>query len=204
MGMFDTFHVQDRGRTLEVQTKHFAKTLGEYRLGDFIDFEQATPCGVTIWIEVHKQDWRDPACPLEWVVILLVDGCYLDAYVAETEADARQVAEVMVKLWQSPERQAEAMKRHAHDHYDTRIRYQRALEQISALLHDYVEREKAQSEGKDTTEHRLSFFHYDFDKESWDWHLARLLLEQDEFREFVPATYFVAVSLEKIEDGNTT
>lgn len=111
--MFDTFHIQDRGRQLAVQSKQCARVLDEYQLGDFVTFEQATPKGVTAWIEDHKQDWRAPAYPLEWIVPLLVDGCFLDTYVVNTEADARQVAEVMTKLWQSrgtPDRDTETSR----------------------------------------------------------------------------------------------
>lgn len=201
MGMFDTFHIQDRGRQLAVQSKQFAQVLGEYRLGDFVDFDQATPTGVTAWIEDHKQDWRDPASPQEWVVILLVDGCFLDAYVAETEADARQAADVMIKLWQSPERQAEALKRHAHDHYDARMRYRRTLEQISALLRDYAAWEQDKVEGKDTGERRFAFLRHDFDQEDWDWALAKLLLKQEAIKEHVPAKYAVAAKLDATELG---
>jgi hypothetical protein len=94
MGMFDTFHIRDR--RLAVQSKQFAQVPDDYHLGDFVSFEQATPRGVTAWIEDHKQDWLDPDCPLEWIVLPLVDGCFLDAYVTDTEADARRVADVMV------------------------------------------------------------------------------------------------------------
>lgn len=116
MGMFDTFNIQDRGRQLAVQSKHFACLLDEYRIGDFVSFDHGTPTGITAWIEDHKHDWRDPTCPVEWVVILLVDGCFLDAYVADSETDGWQAATVMVKLWQAPEHQAEALKRHVREH----------------------------------------------------------------------------------------
>lgn len=91
MGMFDTFHTQDRGRQLAVQSKQFAQGLDDYRLGDFVDFDRPTPQGVTAWIEDHKQDWRDPDCPLEWAVLLLVDGCFVDAYVTDSEAGAGRI-----------------------------------------------------------------------------------------------------------------
>jgi hypothetical protein len=92
MSMFDTFHIHDRGRELAVQSKHFACLLDEYRIGDFVSFDHGTPTGITAWIEDHKHNWRDPTCPVEWAVILLVDGCFLDAYVADSETDARQAA----------------------------------------------------------------------------------------------------------------
>lgn len=92
MGMFDTFHIQDRDRELAVQSNCFACMLDDYRIGDFVSFDHGTPSGVSAWIEDHKQDRHDPACPMEWVVILLVDGCFLDAYVADSETDARQAA----------------------------------------------------------------------------------------------------------------
>jgi len=59
MGMFDTFHIQDCGRQLAVQSKQFAQVLGEYRLGDFVDFKQAVPSGVATWSVGHQQ-YRSP------------------------------------------------------------------------------------------------------------------------------------------------
>ncbi|MBI5331862.1 MAG: hypothetical protein HZB71_14775 [Betaproteobacteria bacterium] len=47
MGMFDTFHIQDRGRNLDVQSKQFARVLNNYRLGDFVLFDAETPSGVS-------------------------------------------------------------------------------------------------------------------------------------------------------------
>lgn len=199
MGMFDTFHIQHQGRLLKVQTKQFANVLNDYNPGDFVDFEHATPKGVTAWIEDHKQDWRDPACPLEWVVLLLVDGCFLDAYVTESQADARLAAETMVKLWQEPERQAEAFRRHAQAHYEARTHQQHALDQLGALLRDYADWEKRKAEGKDPKP-RLAFLWHDFDTEGWDWAVARLLLGLEEYKGRVPARYAVADEMVK-RDG---
>lgn len=36
MGMFDTFHIQDRGRQLAAQTKQFDQIPGAYHITDFI------------------------------------------------------------------------------------------------------------------------------------------------------------------------
>lgn len=202
MGMFDTFHIQDRGRELAVQSKRFACLLDDYRIGDFVSFDHGTPTGITAWVEDHKHDWRDPTCPVEWAVILLVDGCFLDAYVADSEADARQAATVLVKLWQAPERQAEALKRHAREHYDARMRYRGALGEISALLSDYADLERQKTEGQDTTERRFAFMRHDFEAESWDWHLARLLSRLEEFREAMPAKYAVPVELDNVSGGH--
>lgn len=195
MGMFDTFHLQHQGRHLAVQSKQFAQGLDDYHLGDFVAFEHASSAGVTAWIEDHKQDWQDPVCPLEWIALLLVDGCFLDAYVTDTEADARQAAEVMIKLWQSPERQVEALKHHAQAHYEARTRYRAALGQISSLLRDYAQWEQEKSQGN-SGKRGFAFLRCDFEKASWDWHLARLLLGLEELREFVPVKYAVAETLE--------
>lgn len=195
MGMFDTFHLQDRGRELPVQSKQFACVLDNYHLGDFVRFDQATPQGVAAWIEDHKQDWSTPTCPLEWVVLLLVDGCFLDAFVTDTETGARQAADVMVKLWQSPERQAEAFRRHALAHYDARTSQAQALDRIAALLRDYVDWQTRKEKGEpDPGLFRL--FRHDFEKEDWDWAIARMLLELPEYRGRVPESYAVRAEME--------
>jgi hypothetical protein len=192
MGMFDTFHIHDRGRELVVQSKRFACQLDEYRIGDFVSFDHGPPTGITAWIENHKHDWRDPTCPVEWVVILLVDGCFLDAFVSGSESEARQAADVMVKLWQSPERQAQDLKRHALDHYDARMCYRRGLERLAALLHDYASWDTDKAMGEKVTQRRCLLFQHDFDKETWDWAVARLLLDVEGFREHVPEKYVSA------------
>lgn len=197
MGMFDTFHIQDQGRRLAVQSKQFARVLNDYRLGDFVEYETAAPRGVQTYIEDHKQDWHDPACPLIWVVLLLVDGCFLDAFVAQDEAEARNAAEVMGKLWQSPERQAEAFQRHAHAHYQTRLSQQHALDRVSRLLHDHIEWQEREAKGEADTR-LFRFMRHDFGKETWDWAIARLLLELPEYREHVPACYAVGAELEAV------
>ncbi len=202
MGMFDTFHVQDRGRVLQVQSKQFARVLNDYRLGDFVEFDAETPRGVQAWVEDHKEDWTDPACPVEWIVLLLVNGCFLDAFVTPDATEARNAADLMVKLWQSPERQAEAFQRHARAHYQARITQQRTLGRISRLLHDHVEWQEREAKGEVDT-NRWRFMRYDFGKETWDWAIARLLLNLPEYREQVPAGYAVALQLEMRNDEGT-
>jgi len=172
MGMFDTFHIQDHGRHLAIQT----------------------------WIEDHKEDWIDPACPTEWIALLLVDGCFLDAFVARDEAEARNAAEIMARLWQSPERQAEAFQRHARAHYQALTARIRALDRVSRLLHDYVEWQEREAKGEADTS-LFRFMRHDFGKESWDWAIARLLLELPEYREHVPGCYAVGAELEAVNPG---
>lgn len=41
MSMFDTFHIQARGRHLAAKTAQLARILDEYHIGNFIGFEQA-------------------------------------------------------------------------------------------------------------------------------------------------------------------
>ena len=201
MGMFDTFHVQDRGWELHVQSKQFARMLNEYRLGDFVEFEAEPPCGVQPWIEEHKQDWRDPACPLEWIVLLMVDGCFLDAFVARNEAEVRNAAEFMVKLWLSPEHQAEAFQRYARAHYEARTAQKHTLDRVSHLLHDYADWQAREAKGEADTS-RFRFMRHDFGKETWDWAIARLLLELPEYCEKVPACYAVGAELDEANPGN--
>jgi hypothetical protein len=193
MGMFDTFHIQDQGRRLAIQSKEFACILNDYRLGDFVEYETAVaPRGVLTYIEDHKQNWSDTACPTEWIVLLLVNGCFLDAFVAGNEVEARNAAEVMVKLWQSPERQAEAFERHARAHYQTLTTQQHALDRVSKLLRDYAEWQERDAKGVADT-HRFGFMRHDFNKETWDWAIARLLMKLPEYQEWVPAGYGVAM-----------
>jgi len=202
MGMFDTFHLQAQGGRLAIQSKEFACILNDYRLGDFVEYETAAaPRGVQAYIEDHKQNWSDTACPTEWIVLLLVNGCFLDAFVAGDEDEARNAAEVMAKLWQSPERQAAAFQRHAHAHYEARMTQQRALDQISRLLHDHAEWQAREAKGETDTR-QLSFMRHDFGKETWDWAIARLLLELPGYRESVPAGYGEGAELDAVNSGN--
>lgn len=46
MGMFDSFLVKHQGQEVEVQSKQFGCFLRHYRLGDFVQFDYETPCGV--------------------------------------------------------------------------------------------------------------------------------------------------------------
>jgi hypothetical protein len=198
MGMFDTFHIQDQGRLLAVQSKQFACVLGDYRLGDFVEYETTAPHGVQTCIEDYKHDWSDPACLTEWIVLLLIEGCFLDAYVVGDEAEARNVAEVMAKLWQSTERQAAAFQRHARAHFQTLRTQKRALDRVSGLLRDFVEWQEREAQGEEAVTRLLGFMRHDFSKEDWDWAIARLLLDLPGYREWVPAGYGVAMELEAL------
>lgn len=194
MGMFDTFHVPHRGRDLAVQTKHFANVLNDYRLGDFVLFDADPPRGVNAYIEDHKEDWRDQGCALEWVVLLLVDGCYLDAFVSQDKADAEAVAETMVKLWQAPERQAQAFALHARAHHAARERQTGALDRLVSLLGDYNDGQSNQDNPQPPARFPFPPRH-DFDQESWDAAIAHLLLDLPEYRDAVPEHYAVAMQL---------
>lgn len=196
MGMFDTFHVSvpdhGHGRELAVQSKAFACLLDDYRLGDFVEFEQAAPQGVSAFVEDHKQDWRDPACPLEWVVLLIVDGCFLDSFVTDSEAHARLAADTLTRVWAEPERQAAAFKQHARAHHDARQNQQAALYRVARLLDDYAE-----SQRPEPPRHRfLAALRHDFDQQSWDWALAAILAELPALDEHLPEVYRVADALQ--------
>lgn len=120
MGMFDTFHIQNQGRHIAVQSKEFACILNDYRLGDIVEYETNAPRGIQSCVEDHKQDWRD---------------------------------------------------------------------------HDYVEWQEREAKGEADTR-MFGFMRHDFSKETWDWAIARLLLELPEYRKRVPAGYGVAMELE--------
>lgn len=204
MGMFDTFHIEVGDRHLAVQSKQFANALSDYWFGDFVEFASAPPRGVQAYLEDHKQDWSDPECPLEWVVLLLVNGCFLDAYVSGDKADAQQAAEAMAQLWQAPERQAHAFQHHARAHFNARIGLQRSLDGISCLLRDYAAWQEHQT-NKEAETGLFGLLRHDFNRESWDWAIARVLLALPGYREQVPASYVVAKELDKArpDEGNS-
>jgi len=199
MGMFDTFHIQHQGRHLAIQSKQFANMLADYRLGDFVEFEITAARGVQTYIEDHKQNWSDPACPTDWIVLLLVDGCFLDAFVAPDKAAAENAGQLMTRLWQSPVRQAEAFQRHARAHFQAMTTQQRALDRVSSLLRNYAEWQEREAKGEVDTSF-FGFMRHDFSKETWDWAIARLLLELPEYREWVPAGYGLGKALDAINN----
>jgi len=122
-------------------------------------------------------------------------------FVARDETEARSAAEVIGKLWQSPERQAEALQHHARAHYQARITQQHALDRISRLLHDHVEWQEREAKGEADTR-MFGFMRHDFSKETWDWAIARLLLELPEYRKRVPAGYAVGAEVEAANLGS--
>jgi hypothetical protein len=192
MGMFDTFHVQDNDRTLCVQTKQFACLLDDYRIGDLVDFEPPQPSGITAYIEDHRQDYRDENCPIEWVVLLIVDGCFVDSFVAQSQEEAQTAADVMVKLWSTSERQCEFFKRYSSIHYKKRLEFNRALDRALRLLRDYAENEATKNDSAKKTDAFWSFMRHDFKKESLDEALAQILICLPHYKEFIPEIYSAA------------
>jgi hypothetical protein len=190
--MIDTFYLQDKGRTLAVQSKAFACFLDDYRLGDFVTFEMATPAGITAYIEQYRHDWQDASCQDEWIVLLIVDACFVDGFVASSKSEAQHAADAMVKLWASPERQAEAFKRFANTHFSKRTELDRGLSQALRLVCDFDE-----WSSKGTEKNKLfGFLRHDFDLESWDLGLARMLNSIPEYAERLPAQYLSRLKAE--------
>jgi hypothetical protein len=192
MGMFDTFHVQDNDRTVCVQTNQFACLLDEYRIGDLVDFEPPQTSGITAYIEDHRQDYRDDNCPIEWIVLLIVDGCFVDSFVAQSQEEAKTAADVMVKLWSTSERQCEFFKQYASIHYKKRLEFNRALDRALRLLRDYAKYEAARNEPEKKTQALWHFMRHDFEKESLDKALAKILIGLPEYKEFIPEVYSAA------------
>lgn len=195
MGMFDTFYLQDKGRTLEVQSKEFACVLSDYRFGDFVIFDAEAPRGVTAYIEDHKENWQDTNCPVEWIVLLLVDSCFVDGFVATTQSEAQAVADAMVQLWAAPERQAEAFKRFANEHFLKRTDFYQGLSSALKLLRDFEEWSTAGIEKNKL----FAFLRHDFDAESWDVGLARVLKHVPEFAEHLPEKYQSLFKQEEVD-----
>jgi hypothetical protein len=196
MGMFDTFYLQDNGRSLAVQSREFACFLDDYRLGDFVSFEGAAPLGVTAYIEEYKSNWQDSNCPVEWIVLLIVDSCFMVGFVAASESEAQHAAKTMVKLWAAPDRQAEAFKRFAKAHFTKRTEYDRVLGQALRLVCDYHE----WSANGAKKNNPFRFLRHDFDKESWDLGLARILKPIPEFAEHLPEPYLARFKAEAEQD----
>jgi hypothetical protein len=196
MGMFDTFYLQDTSRTIEVQSREFACFLDDYRLGDFVSFEGAAPIGVTAYIEEHKINWQDSNCPVEWIVLLIVDSCFMDGFVASSKSEAQHAADIMVKLWASPERQAEAFKRFAKAHFAKRTEFDRGLANALRLVCDYDDWSTKGAEKNNL----FRFLRHDFDKESWDLGLARMLSSIPEFAEHLPGHYLARLKAEAEQD----
>jgi hypothetical protein len=186
MGMFDSFLLKHQGREVEVQSKQFACSLQTCRLGDFVEFDCATPCGVLGFVEDFKIDYRDNNAPYLWGVIILLSGCFVDYLICDDEAEAQRSAAVMVKLWQQPERQADVLLRFASAHYARSEVNANALGNVAALLGQYVS--WLEYSGK-RPESWLSFHWRDFEETPWDVALAKILCGLDEFRPHLPKKY---------------
>ena len=91
-------------------------------------------------------------------------------------------------------------RHHARAHHQTLTSRTRALDRISRLLNDYAEWQAHQSGGAADTS-LFGFMRHDFDKETWDWAIARLLLELPEYRDQVPVGYAVGAEVETANSG---
>ena len=188
--MFDSFRLQHQGREIEIQSKQFANSLQNIRLGDFVEFDSATPIGVQGVIEDFKVDYRNHDEPYLWCVLIIVCGCFVDYLICNDQAEARRAAEVMVTLWQQPERQAEALLKFSSAHFAKSEMIAKTLSDVAWLLNQY--QSWIDNSGK-RPEKWFVFHWHDFDETPWDIALAKILLQMDEFRPHLHKKY-VAIS----------
>ena len=202
MGMFDSFRLQHQGREVEIQSKQFANSLQNIRLGDFVEFDSATPIGVQGVIEDFKVDYRNHDEPYLWCVLIIVSGCFVDYLICDDKAEARSAAEVMVKLWQQPERQAEALLKFSSAHFAKSEMIAKTLSDVAWLLNQY--QSWIDNSGK-RPEKWFVFHWHDFDETPWDIALAKILLQMDEFRPHLHKKYVgMSDDTEKQEDASAT
>ena len=196
MGMFDSFYLQHQDREVEVQSKQFANSLQHIRLGDFIEFDNATPIGVQGIIEDFKVNYSDHDAPYLWCVLIILSGCFVDYLICDDKAEAQRATEVMVKLWQQPERQAEALLKFSSAHFAKSEMLARTLGNVAGLLNQY--QSWIENAGK-RPEKWFVFHWHDFDETPWDIALANILLQMDEFRPHLHKKYLELNDVEKPE-----
>lgn len=110
----------------------------------------------------------------------------MDYLICDDEAEAQRSAAVMVKLWQQPERQADALLRFASAHYAKSEANAHALGNVAALLGQHVS--WLENAGK-RPEGRFSFHWHDFEETPWDEALAKILCGLEELRPRLPGKY---------------
>ena len=190
MSMFDSFRLQHQGREVEIQSKQFANSLQNIRLGDFVEFDSATPIGVQGVIEDFKVDYRNHDEPYLWCVLIIVSGCFVDYLICNDKTEARSAAEVMVKLWQQPERQAAALLKFSSAHFAKSEMIAKTLNDVAWLLNQY---QSWIDNSGERLEKWFVFHWHDFDETPWDIALAKILLQMDELRPHLHKKY-VAMS----------
>lgn len=186
MGMFDSFYLQHHGQEVEVQSKQFANSLQHIRLGDFIEFDSATPIGVQGIVEDFKPVYSDQEAPYLWCVLIILSGCFVDYMICDEKAEALRAVEVMVKLWQQPERQADALLKFSSAHFVKSEKLVKTLSNVAWLLNQY----QSWIENSGKRPDKWFVFHWhDFDETPWDIALAEILLNMDEFRPHLHKKY---------------
>ena len=186
MGMFDSFYLRYQGREVEVQSKQFANSLQNTHLGDFVEFDNATPIGVQGIVEDFKVDYGVHDAPYLWCVLIILSGCFVDYLICDDKAEAQRAVEVMVKLWQQPERQADALLKFSSAHFAKSEMLARTLGNVAGLLNQY--QSWIENSGK-RPEKWFIFHWHDFDETPWDIALAEILLNMDEFRPYLHQKY---------------
>jgi hypothetical protein len=123
-------------------------------------------------------DYSDRDAPYLWCVLIILSGCFVDSLICDDKAEAQRAAEVMVKLWQQPERQADALLKFSSAHFAMSEMLDRTLGNVAALLNQY--QSWIENSGK-RPDKRFIFHWHDFDETPWDIALAKILLNMDEF-----------------------
>lgn len=200
--MFDCFWVKHKEQKLEVQSKQFARVLGNYHLGDFVLFDFGKPTDIEAFVEPCYWELENADSPQYWCVLILFKGCFVDYLICSSEDEASAAAKVMDKLWQQPERQLESMLRIAEQHYEALESNKVLMNEVIALLHHY--QRWIENKGQ-KPEHVISLHWHDFEKEAWDAALAKLFYAREAYRRLLPKKYLGAdnETTEEIHHTNT-
>jgi hypothetical protein len=110
----------------------------------------------------------------------------VDYLICDDKAEAQRAAEVMVKLWQQPERQADALLKFSSAHFAKSEMLAQTLGNVSELLNQY----QSWIENAGKRPDKWFIFHWhNFDKTPWDIALAEILLSMDELRPHLHKKY---------------
>lgn len=184
--MFDSFWVKHQEKQLEVQSKKFARVLGNYHPGDFVLFDFGKPADIEVFVEPCYWKLENAYSPQYWCVLILFKGCFVDYLICSSEDEASAAAKVMDKLWQQPERQLESMLRIAEQHHEALESNKVIMNGVLALLHYY--QRWVENKGQ-KPEHVISLHWHDFEKEAWDVALAKLICGREAYRCLLPKKY---------------
>ena len=159
--MFDSFYIEQDGKTLEVQTKAFDCLLDHYELGEqvAVDRDQAQP--ILALAENFIVDRIGTDYVWKWAVIIILHDIFADYAVLDSHAEATAAAAYLADAYTDPVRQVVALTR-AAEHLTARKRQLEAVADAAhGVLYDYRRHQEREAEGR--APHMLEKFN------SWDF-----------------------------------